>query len=71
MKRTLVMTLCALTLVMGILIGLRSPAAASDQRRVLVDHGVVDLASLLVASIAGLKQRATQVRCQFLDRRFL
>jgi hypothetical protein len=45
--------------------------ASGDQRGVLVDHGIVDEAGLLVASIAGAKQRAAQARCQLLDRRFL
>ncbi len=43
--------------------------AAGDQRGLLVDHGIIDLASLRIVSIAGTKQRTTQVCCKPLDSR--
>ena len=44
---------------------------AGDQRGSLLNHAVVDPASLLIASIAGTQQRAPQARCKLLKRRFL
>ena len=38
---------------------------ASDQKRPLVDHGVVQLAGLLVALVASLDQLAAQARLKF------
>jgi dTDP-D-glucose 4,6-dehydratase len=44
---------------------------ASDQRGSLLDHAVVDPASLLMTNIAGTKQLAAHARYKLLDRRFL
>src|SRR5579883_2124149 len=42
--------------------------AAHEQRGMLINHSVVDLACLLVGGIARTEQGATQMSCQFLDR---
>ena len=37
------------------------------ERRVPVNHAVVDLTRLIIALVAGMKQRTAKMRCQLLD----
>src|SRR3954447_10910730 len=44
---------------------------AREQRGSFVDHGVVDLAGIVVAYVARLDQLAAQSRCEILNRRII
>src|SRR5207302_1437476 len=46
----------------------RSPGAAHDELRALIDHAVPDFARLLVVIIAGADQVAAQAELEVLDR---
>ena len=45
--------------------------AAGDQGGSLIDHAVVDLASLLITSVAGTKHLAAHARYKLLDLHFI